>query len=812
MMSAISNDIRFGLRMLLKSPGSTLIAVVALAFGIGANSAIFSVVNGVLLRPLQYQDPDRLVMVWETHLSKGIKQEQVSPPDYRDWAEQNRVFDQLVALRGEPRVLTGGELPERVETALVTPNTLDLLGMKAAIGRGFFSEEGQPGHNRVAVLSYGLWQRRFGGDRGILSRSAILDGISYSIVGVAPPEFRLLNTPAEVWTPYTLDAGELGQRGFRSLRVVGRLKRGVSLDQAQAQMRSVAAGIEQTDPDTNAGWSTKVVLLRDQLVGDISTTLWTLLGAVVFVLLIACANVANLLLARAGSREKEIAVRAALGANPGRLARQLLTESVMLALAGGVLGLLLASWSVSILKKVGPAMLPRLEEIGVDWRVLGFTLAVSLATGVVFGLAPVFASLRGDLNTILRSSGRGTTGGRARAHLRDALVVAEIAFCVVLLSGAGLFIRSFAQLQRLNPGFQPDHVLTMEIDLPEARYSGEKIGLFYKQLLERIGVLPGVRFAALGRRAPLNDNIDASLNFIIENQPVLASADQPKAKYRAVSADYFEALGIPLIRGRYFDRTDGEKTRGVVVINETMAHRFWPNEDPIGKRIKAGFDNSIWCTVIGIVADVKQTALSAENNPETYYHYLQVPPELMSFVEGTMTVALRTNGDPASLISAAREEVRKMDPDLAVFNVKTMEALVDGSLAQPRFRTVLLGAFAGVALILAAIGLYGVIAYTVAQRTNELGVRMALGAQKNDILRLVIAHGTILGAIGIAIGLVASLATMRLISTLLFRVNASDPLTFASTATLILVVALAASTIPALRAIRVDPVVALRYE
>jgi putative ABC transport system permease protein len=811
-MTALINDVRYGLRMLLKSPGSTLVAVLALGVGIGANSAIFSVVNGILLRPLDYKDSDRLVVIWETKLSKGIVQEQVPPPDYRDWVEQNRVFDQIAALRVEPRILTGGELPERVETALISPSAFELLGARAALGRTFTRDESQPGRNRVAVLSHGLWQRRFGGDRGVLGKAAILDGNSYTIVGVTPPEFRLLDTPSELWIPYTLDASELSQRAFHTLRVIAHLKTGATLDHAQSEMRSIASRIEQQNPESNAGWSTKVVPLRDQLVGDISTTLWTLLGAVVFVLLIACANVANLLLARAGSREKEIALRAALGANPRRLARQLLTESILLALAGGLLGLLLAAWSVSILKQLGPATLPRLKEINIDWWVLGFTLAVSVATGIVFGLAPAFASMRSDLNSILRSSGRGTTGSRARARLRNALVISQIAVCLVLLTGAGLLIRSFARLQSVDPGFRPDHVLTMQLTLPENRYSGGKVGLFYQQLVERLQTLPGVRFAGIARKVPLSSGVDASLNFIVEYRPVEAPADQPRAKYRAVSADYFDALGIPLIRGRYFDRTDGEKTPGVVLINETLARRFWPNEDPLGKRIQAGFDDRIWGRIVGIVADVKQAGLDAVTNGETYYHYLQVPPALMSFVEGTMTIVLRTNAEPASMVASARGEVQKMDPGVAVFNVKTMEALVDGSLAQPRFRTVLLGAFASVALILAAIGLYGVIAYSVAQRTNELGVRMALGAQKNDVLRLVMGHGALLAALGIGIGLVVAFGITRVISKLLFGVNATDPVTFGATAALILVVALAASAIPSLKAIKVDPVVALRYE
>jgi putative ABC transport system permease protein len=810
-MNSLFKDLRYGIRVLAKNPGSTLVAVLALALGIGANSAIFSVVNAVLLRPLRYKDPAHLVVIWETKLSKGIFQESVSPPDYRDWIEHQRVFDQVAALRAQPAVLTGGQLPERVETALVSPSAFELLGVKAALGRTFISEEDQPGRNHVAVLSYGLWQRRFGGDSGVLGKSVIVDGNSFSIVGVTPRDFRLLDTPSELWTPYTLDAKELSQRGFHTLRVIGHLKSGVSQEQAAAEMRSIARRIEEQYADTNSGWSTKIVALRDQLVGDIGPTLWTLLGAVVFVLLIACANVANLLLARAGSREKEIALRTALGANPGRLVRQLLTESVLLGLAGGLVGLALAAWGVSILEQFGPSNLPRLEEVTIDWRVLAFTLSMSVLTGVVFGLAPALSSVRSDLNSILKTSGRGTTGSRSRARWRNALVVSEIASCVVLLAGAGLLIRSFARLESVNPGFRPDHVLTMQIALPETRYSGQKIALFYQQLVERLHALAGVRYAAIARNLPLAGS-DASLNFVIENRPVESSAEQSRAKYRAASADYFAALGIPLVGGRYFDRTDGQKTPGVVIINNTMARRFWPGEDPLGKRMKAGFDGSQWCTIVGIVGDVKHTGLDAETNAEMYYHYLQIPPELMGFVEGTMTLVLRTQAEPNSMVAAVRGEVQKLDADLAVFNVKSMQDLVGRSLAQPRFRTLLLGAFAGVALILAATGLYGVIAYAVTQRTNELGVRLALGAQKSDVLKLVVGEGAQLAALGIGIGLVVALPLTRIISRLLFEVNAADPVTFGTTALVILLVTVAASYLPALRAIQVDPVVALRCE
>jgi putative ABC transport system permease protein len=814
-MGALTNDVRYGLRMLLKSPASTLVALLTLSVGIGANSAIFSVVNGVLLRSLPYQDPERLVVIWETKLSRGIRQELVSPAQFRAWATENRVFDQMAALRTEPRVLTGGELPERLETVLISPGAFEMLGMKPAVGRTFSPEESQPGKNLVAVLSYGLWQRRFAGDGSVLGKAITLGGISYTVVGVTARDFHLLDSPSDLWIPYTLDSKELNAstRAVRTLRVLAHLKPGATLDQAQTEMQSIARRQEQQDPDANAGYSASVVTLRDQLLGNIRTTLWVLIGAVLFVLLIACTNVANLLLARAGGREKEIALRSALGAKPIRLARQLLTESMLLALGGGVLGLLLAAWGVSWLKQFGPSTLPRLQEIDLDWRVLAFTLLVALATGIVFGLAPALGCMRSDLNSLLRSSGRSAMSGPGRAFFRNALVVSEIAACVVLLSGAGLLIRSFSKLQSVDPGFRPDHVLTMQIELPESRYSELKVALFYKQLLEGFETLPGVRFAAIARKAPLSAGDDASLNFIIENQPVQRrSADQSRAQYRAVSAEYFDAMGIPLIRGRHFDHTDGQNTPGVAVINETLARTFFPSEDALGRRIQSGFPGSAWCTIVGIVRDVKHAGLDAKDKPEIYYHYLQVPPAWLSFVEGSMTAVLRTNAEPSSLAAAARAEVHKLDSSLAVFNVFTMEALVDSSLARPRFRTMLLAGFAGLALILAAIGLYGVTAYSVERRTNELGVRMALGAQKSDVLKLVLGQGALLAVIGICIGLGLAFGVKRVISNLLFDVSATDPWTFALTSLLILGVALAASLIPALRAIKVDPVVALRYE
>jgi len=812
-MQTLLKDLQYGFRMLLKNPGTTAVAMLALSLSIGANTAIFSVVNSVLLRPMLYHDSEHLMVVWATQLSKGIQQELISAPDFKDWAEQNRVFDRLAAIRAQAMVLTGGELPERVETAVVSPSVFELLGVKPAIGRTFFPEEDQPGKNRVAVISQGLWKSRFGGDLTALGKSLIVDGNSVMIIGVMPAGFRLIDTPSELWMPYSPEPKDLtpALRGIRTLKVIAHLKPGVSPEQAGADMRSIASRLELQYADVDGGWGVRIVPLREQLVGNIRTTLWTLLGAVAFVLLIACANVANLLLARAGSREKEVAIRTALGANPFRLARQLLTESILLSVTSGVVGVLLAYGSAALLTRLGPAELVRAGEIVIDWRVLLFTLLVAVSTGILFGLAPALTSVKADVNSVLRTSGRSNTSSRGRANVRSLLVICEIGCCVVLMIGAGLHLRSFMRLEGVNPGFRTDHVLTMQIALPKSRYSGLNVALFYKQLIERLQRLPGLRQAGVARDLPFSGG-DASLNFVIENAPILSTAEQPRAKYRAVSADYFAAMGIPLIRGRYFNQADGEKTPGVVIINAATARRFWPGQDPIGKRMKAGFDESQWCTIVGIVGDVKHRGLDAELNAETYYHYLQVPPEWMNFVEGTMTIVLRTQTDPAWMVAAARNEVQRLDKNQPVFNVKTVEEMLHSSVAQPRFRTLLMGIFAGVAMLLAGTGLYGVIAYSVSQRISEIGVRIALGAQKSDVLKLIVGHGAQLAGIGIGIGLVAAVGLTRIISKLLFGVNATDPLTFAAMAALLLLVALAASYIPARKAIKLNPIAALHHE
>ena len=820
-MSALLQDLRYSFRTFSNNPGSTAVAIAVLGLGIGANAAIFSFTNAILFRSLPYKNPDRLVFVWENKLSRGMREEHLSAGDFRDFQSRNEVLDEMGAIRSQSSVVISRETPERIETAAVSPVIFRLLGMRPALGRPFASDENQPEKDHVAVLSYGLWQRRFGRDPNILGLTVLVDGASYTVIGVAPAGFRIPGNPSELWIPYSPKPEELGaaKRGeSRFLDVLASLRPGVSVARAQSELRSIAAALAREYPESNEGYSVDVVPLREQLLGDIRPTLWMLTAAVVAVLLIACVNVAHLLLARAGAREKEMAVRTALGANPARLVRQLLTESVVLALAGGLLGLLLAYWSGWILTKLAPAAISRVGEmaageITLDWRVLAFTFGVSILTGVAFGLAPALASARSNLNLILRSGGRGGTGGRTRSRVRDVLMVCEVAASAALLVGAGLLIRSFLHLEEVNPGFRADHVLTMQLSLPPARYPGQKIGQFYDQLLNRVGRLPGVEQAGICRFLPLAGD-DASLNFQIEGEPHLSDADQPRAKFRTASGGYFQALGIPLLRGRLFDSRDNQQTPKVAIVNQTAARRYWPGENPVGKRILSALDEDqkAWSTVIGVVGDVKYSGLDAATNPETYYQYLQIPPETMNVAEGTMALAIRTSADPDEMASAVRQELRSLDPGQPVFDIQSMDQLLDSSIAQPRFRTFLVSAFAGLALLLVALGLYGVVAYAVSQRITELGIRVALGAQPSNIFSLVLSRVAALAGAGLAIGVVISLAGGRIMAKFLFGIQPADPITLALVALVILLVTVAASLGPVLRAARVDPVIALRAE
>jgi putative ABC transport system permease protein len=812
-MGYLVQDIRYGIRSLRKAPGWTALAIAALGLGIGANSSVFSIINVILVRPLAHKDPQTLVVIWGNNRAKGIRGSFFAAADYQDIARQNQVFEQIGAYRGQSAVLTGRELPERVESAAVSPTIFELLGTRAEVGRLFAPDEDQPGKNGVAVLSHGLWRRLFNGDRHVLDAVLRIDDRSYTIVGVAPPDFRLPDSPSELWIPYTPEPSDLApsKRGYRLLTLIARLKPGVSRQQAEIDMRAITGRIAQAYPDTNAGYSADVIPLREQMVGDVRPTLWTLMAAVGFVLLIACANVANLLLARAGEREKEIAVRASLGASPGRIIQQLLTESMLLAILGGCFGLVLAFWGSAFLVKLAPANLALARGISLDWRVLLFTLAVVLGTGVLFGLAPAWSIAGIDLNAALRTSGRGSTGTHSRRNARDLLVAWEVASCTVLLIGAGLSIRSLDRLERVNPGFRFDHVLTMQISPPAKRYPGLKIVQFYKQILDRAQDLVGVQAVGFSSFLPLGGR-DLGTNFQIEGAPALASADQPRAKFRAASPGYFTALAIPLLHGRVFNRFDAEQTPKVVVINHAAARLYWPNENPVGKRVLSGLDDSAWSTIIGVVGNVKHAGLDAETSPEMYYDYLQIPVDATNVVEATMALVIRTSMDPAAMVSSVRSEIRKLDPDQPVFNVRTMEEVVQGSVAQPRYRALLMTVFAGLALVLAAIGLYGVIARSVTQRINEVGIRMALGASRSDILSLIVGRTMRLAMAGMLAGLAFAMAGAKLISRLLFDISARDPITLVGASLVMLGVALLASLLPVWRVTQTSPATALRAE
>ncbi|HKR14164.1 MAG TPA: ABC transporter permease [Pyrinomonadaceae bacterium] len=812
-MDQLIKDIRYGLRGLWKRPGFTAVAVITLALGIGANAAIFSVVNAVLLRPLQFHDPERLAILWEDASFVGFPRNTPAPANYVDWKNQAQSFADVAATHESSMNLTGDGEPERVPTRRVTANFFSLLGVQPLIGRSFLPEEDRPQANKVAVLSYSLWQSRYGGDRNILDRVILLNGEKHTVVGVMPAGFQWLETEERLFVPLALEAEELASRGNHYLTVIARLKPGVSMDQAQAEMDTIMARIAKEHPEATAEGKLGAIVmpLHEQLAGDARRPLLVLLVAVAFVLLIACANIASLLLARAAGRRREIAVRSALGASRLHIVRQLLTESLLLSTFGGVAGLLLAIWSFGFFERLIPEGLKHSTVLKLDGSILLFALLTSVVTGLVFGLIPALQSSRVDLNESLKQSGGRSGGAGSSSRLRSGIIVFEVSLSLVLLVGAVLLIQTLFQLFNQYSVLAPEKVLTMRTALPLSKYDEPgKRHAFYQNVLHRVEAIPGVASAGYVTAIPLTWKGGTTGVFPEGTRERLPGVSYD-ATHRQVSADYLQTMSIPLRQGRYFTAHDNEQSMPVAIVNETMAREYWPNGDAVGRRFKLGdpADDLPWLTVVGIVGDVRQMGIDVPVKGEMYLPYGQVAPYDWY---APRDLALRTNGDPSSLVGAVREAIRSVDPDQPVSNVATLGEVLGQEAAQRRLGMILLTAFAVLALLLASLGIYGVLAYFVAQHRNEIGVRLALGATPARILLLVLRKGMALTMLGVAIGLAASFVLTRLMTSLLFGVKAVDPLTFAAVPVLLVVIALLACWIPARRAAKVDPMVALRYE
>ena len=804
-MEILLQDLRYGVRMLRNKPAFTMIVVLALAIGIGANTAIFSVVNAILLRPLPYKNADRISMIWMDNPKLGVSQDWHSYPNYIDYKDQNQSYEDMAAFNDRSFNLTGTGDPVRVVGVWTTASMFSVLGVEPALGHTFTEAEEEPGKDLVVVLSNGLWQRRFGGDPGIVGQPISMNGVNRTVLGVMPASFTFPEKKTELWIPLAINPERKQARNAISYKAVGRLKPGVTIEQARADMGAIAKRLDEQYFQSDYGIN--LVPLHDQETRTVRPALLVLLGAVAFVLLIACANVANLLLARAALREREVAIRVALGAGRSRIIRQVLTESALLSLVGGAAGLLLAVWGLRLLVALSPADIPRLDQTGIDGRVLAFTLGISLITGLIFGIAPALQSSKSDPNESLKEGGRGSTGGVGGRRVRNLLVVSEIALSLILLIGAGLLIKSFMRLQQFEFGFNPDNLLTMRVQLPGSKYKdGKQVINFYQQLLERMEAVPGVQSVGAIASVFITDT-PSSTNFSIEGRPVPVGVEAIEVPLDSISPSYFKVMGIPLLRGREFDNRDVEGAPLVVIINDTFARRFFPGEDPIGKRFVYGSPDprSPWITIVGVVGDMRRTGFDRAVRPETFLPEAQNP-------DNALTIIARTAADPASFAGALRNEVWSIDKDQSVYDIKTMHQTLSEMMSQRRFNMLLLGLFAAVALTLAAVGIYGVISYSVTQRSHEIGIRIALGAQSGDVLKMVVGQGMLLTGIGVATGLIAAFALTQLMSSLLFGVSAADPVTFVLISLLLTGVALIACLVPARRATRVVPMVALRYE
>jgi predicted permease len=815
-------DLRYGLRTMLRAPGFTATAVLALALGIGANTAIFSVVNAVLLRPLAFDQPDRLMQVWHTPPQKsfpGMPTFAVSPANFLDWRNQNHSFDGMSAYGYGRYTLTGTGHPEAIRVVAATNGLLSILHAQPLLGRGFLDGEDEPGHDHEVVLSYGLWRSHFAGNPDVVGKNIQLNGQAFAVVGVMGPEFDFpifsdANSRTQMWKPLAWTAQERAIRGDHNYGVIARLKAGVTLRQAQAELDAISNRLAQDYPNDNKGWGAIAIPLRDDLVGDVRPALLILLGAVALVLLIACANVANLMLARALSRRKEVAVRTALGATRRRLLQQAISETLLLAFAGGALGLVFAHFGLMVIVKFLAQRLPRSGEITLDCWVLAFTLGISLLTGFAAGLLPALRMAKADLNQALKQGLGRTAADSGGSRTRNVLVVSEVALSLMLLIGAGLLIRSLWVLHNVNPGFDPHGVVTMNVSIPTGKFAEPTQQIaYFDRVLDRVRTLPGVQSAGLIDSLPLSD--DGSHQPIsVEGRPAAPMADLPEVEVRLISPGYMSSMHIPLLSGRDIDNSDVAGQPGAVLISESMAKFFWPNEDPIGKRLTLYFFPELTRVVVGMVADVKMSAMN-ETQPQPTL-YFPLPQMLAARGENWqsfgMNLAVRTNAAPLSAVPAITGAVREIDAEVALLNIRTMDDSVSASLSPARFTMLLLGAFAGLALLLAVVGIYSVMSYSVSRRTNEIGIRVALGASRGNVLLLVVRQALLLALIGAGIGIVGALALSRLMASQLYGVQPTDPVTFVTVAALLMIVSLAASYLPARRAMRVDPMVALRYE